>query len=78
MKIVLVVSDLCFAPTVNVEASEIRVTIGVGHDFDDILDVTSGVLTPEQVRHVHRLWSDDNFSRNFTRVGHELIISARE
>jgi hypothetical protein len=47
------------------------------NDFDDILDVTSGVISNEQIAHIHRLWSDDEFPRNFNRVGDELIISAR-
>ena len=78
MKLFLVVRDICLEPTITNNASEIRVTIGTSHDFDDILDVTSGVLTNEQIAHIHRLWSDDNFPRNFERIGDELIISARE
>jgi hypothetical protein len=78
MKLLLVVSDICLEPSITNNAAEIRVTIGTSHDFDDILDVTSGVLTNEQIAHIHRLWSDDNFPRNFERIGDELIISARE
>lgn len=78
VKIFLVVSDVCFTPTVSVDVNEIKVTIGIGHDFDDILDATSGLLSAEQVGYIHRLWSDDDFPRNFTRIGEELIISARE
>ena len=78
MKLLLVVSDICLVPSITNNAAEIRVTIGTSHDFDDILDVTRGVLTNEQIAHIHRLWSDDNFPRNFERIGDELIISARE
>ena len=78
MKLLLVVSDICLEPSITNNAAEIRVTIGTSHDFDDILDVTSGVLTNEQIAHIHQLWSDDNFPRNFERIGDELIISARE
>ena len=78
MKLLLVVSDICFEPSFTNNATEIRVTIGTAHDFDDILDVTSGILTNEQIAHIHRLWSDDEFPRNFERIGDELIISARE
>lgn len=78
MKLLLVVSDICLEPAITNNAAEIRVTIGTSHDFDDILDVTSGVLTNEQIAHIHQLWSDDNFPRNFERIGDELIISARE
>ena len=78
MKLLLVVSDICFEPSITNNATEIRITIGTSHDFDDILDVTSGILTNEQIAHIHRLWSDDEFPRNFERSGDELIISARE
>lgn len=78
MKLLLVVRDICFEPSITNNATEIRVTIGTAHDFDDILDVTSGILTNEQIAHIHRLWSDDEFPRNFERIGDELIISARE
>ena len=78
MKLLLVVSDICFEPSITNNATEIRVTIGTAHDFDDIHDVTSGILTNEQIAHIHRLWSDDEFPRNFERIGDELIISARE
>lgn len=77
MRILLVVNDSCEIPSISVAPSEVRVIIGVGHDFDDILDVTSGVLSAEQIAHLHRLWSDDTFPRNFDRVGDDLIISAR-
>ena len=78
MKLLLVVSDICFEPSITNNATEIRITIGTSHDFDDILDVTSGILTNEQIAHIHRLWSDDEFPRNFERIGDESIISARE
>lgn len=74
----LVINESCLVPSISVSDSEIRVTIGVGHNFDDILDVTSGVLTSDQVALVHRLWADDTFPRNFNRVGDELVISARD
>ena len=77
MQIVLVINDYCALPVLAVSAAEIRVTIGVGHDFDDILDVTSGELTNDQIAMLHKLWSDDNFPRNFNRVGDELIITER-
>ena len=78
MKLLLVVSDICFEPSITNNATEIRITIGTSHDFDDILDVTSGILTNEQIAHIHRLWSDDEFPRNFERIGDELISAARE
>ena len=78
MKILLVVSDVCLEPSITNNAIEIKVTIGLAHDFDDILDVTSGILDNEQIAHLHKLWADDNFPRNFNRVGDELIISARD
>ena len=78
MKLLLVLSDICLEPSITNNAAVIRVTIGTSHDFDDILDVTSGVLTNEQIAHIHRLWSDDELPRNFERIGDELIISARE
>ena len=78
MKILLVVSDVCLEPSITNSASEIRVTIGLSHDFDDILDVTSEILSNDQIAHLHKLWADDTFPRNFNRVGDELIISARD
>jgi hypothetical protein len=78
MGIVLVIHDFCVIPAISKSAEEIRVTIGVGHNFDDILDVVNGELTNDQVAHLHRLWSDDDFPRDFTRIGDELIITARE
>jgi len=65
-------------PSITNNATEIRVTIGLAHDFDDILDVTSGILNNEQIAHLHKLWADDTFPRNFNRVGDELIITARD
>ncbi|MEY2679374.1 MAG: hypothetical protein RLZZ160_452 [Actinomycetota bacterium] len=78
MKILLIVSDISLEPSITNNATEIRVTIGLAHDFDDILDVTSGILNNEQVAHLHKLWADDTFPRNFNRVGDELIITARD
>ena len=78
MKLVLVVSDNCVDPFITNNATEIRVTIGTSHDFDDILDVAGGILSNDQMAILHRLWADDSFPRNFQRVGDELIITARE
>jgi hypothetical protein len=78
MKLVLVVSDTCVDPSITNTATEIRVTIGTSHDFDDILDVAGGILSNDQMAILHRLWADDSFPRNFQRVGDELIITARE
>ena len=77
MEIVLAINDFCAIPTISKTALQIRVTIGVGHNFDDILDVTSNELTNDQIAELHRLWADDNYPRNFTRNGDELIITAR-
>jgi len=74
----LIVSDISLEPSITNNATEIRVTIGLAHDFDDILDVTSGILNNEQIAHLHKLWADDTFPRNFNRVGDELIITARD
>ena len=78
MKILLIVSDISLEPSITNNATEIRVTIGLAHDFDDILDVTSGILNNEQIAHLHKLWADDTFPRNFNRVEDELIITARD
>lgn len=77
MEIILVINDFCVTPQLSNSEKEIRVTIGVGHDFDDILDVTGGLLTNDQISLLHRLWADDSFPRNFNRVGEDLIITAR-
>lgn len=77
MKIVLVINDYCLLPTLSKSDSEIRVTIGVGHNFDEILDVTHNELTSEQIAELHRLWADDEYPRDFNRIGDELIITAR-
>lgn len=77
MKIVLVINDYCVIPILSKSELEIRVTIGVGHNFDDILDVTHHELSNEQISELHRLWADDNYPRDFNRVGDELIITAR-
>ena len=78
VKILLVISDSCNEPSITNNETEVRVTIGTSHDFDAILDVVHGFLSNDQIAHIHRLWSDDDFPRNFNRVGDELIISARE
>jgi hypothetical protein len=78
VKILLVVSDSCIEPSITNNTTEIRVTIGLTHDFDDILDVTSGILSNDQIAHIHKLWADDTFPRNFNRVGDELIITERD
>lgn len=78
MKVLLIISDNCIEPILTNTATEIRVTIGLNHDFDQILDVTSGILDTEQIALLHRLWADDAFPRDFKRVEDELIISARE
>ncbi len=74
---VLVINDYCVLPVISKTEAEIRVTIGVGHDFDDILDITNNVLTNDEIALLHKLWADDNFPRNFNRVGEELIITVR-
>jgi hypothetical protein len=73
----LVVSDNCLVPDLVREAELIRVVIGPSHDFDNILDLCSGILTNEDIAHIHRLWSDDDFPRTFIREGDSLIIRAR-
>jgi len=78
LKILLVISDTAFEPSITNTETEIRVTIGINDDFDQILDVTSGILDTEQIAHLHRLWADDAFARDFNRTGDELIITARE
>lgn len=78
LELVLIVSDSAPAPFITNTLTEIRVTIGVGDDFDQVLDVTRDVLNADQIAFLHRLWSDDTFPRTFTRIGDELIISARK
>ena len=78
LKILLVISDTAFEPSLTNTETEIRVTIGINDDFDQILDVTSGILDTEQIAHLHRLWADDTFPRDFNRTGDELIITTRE
>ena len=78
LKILLVISDTAFEPSLTNTETEIRVTIGINDDFDQILDVTSGILDTEQIAHLHRLWADDAFPRDFNRTRDELIITARE
>ena len=69
LKILLVISDTALEPSLTNTATEIRVTIGINDDFDQILDVTSGILDTEQIAHLHRLWADDAFARDFNRTG---------
>jgi hypothetical protein len=78
MRIVLVIHDYCLTPNLSNTENEIKVTIGIGHNFDEILDVVSGALSNEQINLLHRLWADDSFPRNFQRIGDELIITSRE
>ena len=78
LKILLVISDNALQPTLTNTATEIRVTIGINDDFDQILDLCAGILDTEQIAHLHRLWADDAFPRDFNRSGDELIITARE
>ena len=73
----LVVNDNCLVPDLIKESDLIRVIIGPSHDFDDILDLCASTLTNEEIAHIHRLWSDDDFPRTFTREGDSLIIRAR-
>lgn len=74
----LIVDDNCLVPEIRRDQSQISVVIGVIHDFDNILDLCSGVLTNEELALVHKLWADDNFPRTFTREGAVLIIRARD
>lgn len=74
----LVIHDDCIVPSIEIKEDITRVIIGTQHDFDDILDVASGVLSYDNIALLHKLWSDDSFPRNFNRVGNELIITARE
>lgn len=78
MEIFLAINEFCLSPFVSLQVQQIKVTIGLGHDFDDILEVTAGRLTNEQIAHLYKLWSDDSFPRTFTRVGDELLISERK
>ena len=78
LKIELVVSDDCLIPQLSKSEDLIRVVIGLQHDFDDILDTCAGKLTNEEITHIHRLWSDDEFPRNFQRNGPNLTITSRD
>lgn len=78
MKIELVVSDDCLIPQLERTDALIHVVIGIQHDFDDILDICAGVLTNEEIARIHRLWSDDEYPRNFRRDGANLIITSRD
>lgn len=74
----LVVSDISMVPELSITNEKIQVKIGLNHDFDDILQLCSEKLSQEQLGHLYRLWSDDELPRNFTRIGDELIITARD
>lgn len=78
MRIELVVNDDCLVPDLYKSPELIRVTIGLNHDFDDILDLCSRALDNEEIAHIHKLWSDDEFPRTFKREGASLIITARD
>ena len=78
MRIELVVNDDCLLPDLEKNNDLIRVTIGLSHDFDDILDLCSGKLENEEIAQIHKLWSDDEFPRTFKREGASLIITARD
>jgi hypothetical protein len=73
----LIVNDNCLIPDLIRETDLIQVIIGPGHDFDNILDLCAGLLTNDEIAHIHRLWSDDDFPRTFTREGDSLIIRER-
>lgn len=77
LRIELVVKDDCLIPDLERNAELIRVTIGLSHDFDDILDLCSSELDNEEIAHIHKLWADDDFPRTFKREGACLIITAR-
>lgn len=78
MRIELVVNDDCLIPDLQKSSELIRVTIGLSHDFDDILDLCSSELGNEELSHLHKLWSDDEFPRTFKRDGTSLTITARD
>ncbi len=78
LRIELVVNDDCLVPDLAKSTELIRVIIGLSHDFDDILDLCSGALDNEEIAHIHKLWSDDEFPRTFKRDGASLIITARD
>lgn len=77
LRIELVVNDDCLIPDLQKSVDLIRVTIGINHDFDDVLDLCGGNLSNEELAHLHKLWSDDDFPRTFKREGASLIITAR-
>ena len=78
MKIELIVSDICVIPSLTKEGESIRVSIGVQHDFDDILDLCAGKLSNDEIAFIYRLWGDDEFPRTFERIGPDLKITATE
>ena len=74
----LVINDDVSIPALEKSPDFIRVTIGLSQDFDDILDLCGHELTNEELSHLHKLWSDDEFPRAFKREGSSLIITARD
>lgn len=78
LKIELVVSDDCLIPELEKSDLLVRVVIGLQHDFDDILDICAGNLSNEEISHIHRLWSDDEYPRKFRRDGAKLVITSRD
>lgn len=78
LRIELVVNDDCVIPALTKVEELIRVTIGLNHDFDDVLDVAGNDLSNDELAQLHKLWSDDNFPRTFKREGASLTITARD
>ena len=78
MRIELIVNDDCLVPNLEKSSDLIRVTIGINDDFDDILDLCGSELSNDELSHLHKLWSDDEFPRTFKREGASLIITARD
>jgi hypothetical protein len=78
LKIELIINDERLIPQFTKQEGKIQVLIGIQHDFDDILDICAGNLTNDEIAHVHRLWSDDEFPRNFKRDGANLVITSRD
>ena len=74
----LVISDSCRTPELAKDKDLIRVTIGLDDDFDVILDLCGGELSNDEFALLHRLWNDDDFPRNFNRVGDSLVITERK
>ena len=78
MRIELIVNDDCLVPNLEKSSDLIRVTIGINDDFDVILDLCGSELSNDELSHLHKLWSDDEFPRTFKREGASLIITARD